>query len=482
MARRLPLGPRLALAFALPATVALLACGGVAYVGTRNQLEEELGKRLCAVATVVAQGIPKDLALALEPGDDETRTAQNIRRRLEQALQGTGVSRVLLVDPALTVHLETGSEFLIGAQMSRLSMDRVEMDRALAGTATPSVLFSGPDGTLYKSCYAPVPGDGPPLLIVVQGAADLFRTLTGLGILYLVLLALALGVLTSVAYAVARQIAVPLFKLSQDARVMGQGHLERPVSVVTDDEVGQVARALDEMRQQLRARDEERQMMLAGIAHEVRNPLGGMELYAGILAETVADLPGETPAHLTDELKNAVGRIRRELGYLGGVVNDFLSFARDVPAQRREVNVKSLMQEVLSLASAEATKRNTQLILSPAVDEKLSLQVDDGQVRGALLNLVQNAVQACPDNAKVELNAQRVDGMVALSVADNGPGMSQESLQKALTPFFTTKEKGTGLGLPLVVKTARTHGGRLDVKTSPGQGFTATMLLPVTRS
>src|SRR3954467_13383404 len=98
MAKRLPLGKRLALAFAVPAASAVLVCGAVAYAGTKRVLEEELGRRLCSLAAVAASTVPADLAAAVEPGDETTRTAQNVRRKLEAVQDGTGVSRVMLVD------------------------------------------------------------------------------------------------------------------------------------------------------------------------------------------------------------------------------------------------------------------------------------------------------------------------------------------------------------------------------------------------
>ncbi|MEW5852820.1 MAG: HAMP domain-containing sensor histidine kinase [Myxococcota bacterium] len=478
MPRRLPLGPRLALAFAAPATAAVLACGAVAYVGTRDALEEELGRRLCALAQVAASTIPADLAATLQEGDEDTRTAQNIRRRLESVRVGGSAARVMLVDADRRVRLDSDGRLPIGASAPRLQFDQVEMERALTGTPSASVLFEGPDGALYKSCYAAVPAAEIPMVVAVEGAADLFRTLRALAGLYAVLVAVALILLVATAYTVARSLARPLFRLSQQARTMGEGELGRPIDVAADDEVGQVARALDEMRLRLLARDQERQMMLAGIAHEVRNPLGGMELYAGILSETAAELPPDVPAPLRHEIKNAVDRIRKELGHLSGVVNDFLMFARDVPPQRKELNVRQLLGEVSQLCAADGRNRQVEVAVEPEVPESLHAALDEGQIRRALLNLAQNAVQASPTGTRVRLSAALEGQFLTLAVQDQGPGMSREALQNALTPFFTTKEKGTGLGLPLVVKIARSHGGRLELTTEPGQGCRAELVLP----
>jgi signal transduction histidine kinase len=460
--------------------VAVITCGLVAYAGTRDALEVELGRRLCALAHVAAASIPADLAATLEVGDEDTRTSQNIRRRLQWALAGGSASRVILADTDRRVRVDSAGVLPIGAEATRLQFDQVEIDRALAGTPTASVLFQGPDGQLYKSCYAAVPDAAPPMIVAVDGAADLFRTLRTLAGLFALLLLVALALLVVTASATARSLARPLAELSGRARAMGEGALDQPVSVSgqADPEVVEVAQAMDEMRRHLAARDQERQMMLAGIAHEIRNPLGGMELYAGILAETVGELPDTVPEPLRDEARNAVARVRKELACLSSVVNDFLSFARDQPPQRRNVVLRDLLGEVANLCGPEARARGVTVTVGAVTPEGLSAELDEGQLRRALLNLAQNAVQASPSGTTVELAAGMDGPFLVLAVADQGPGMEATQLESALTPFFTTKEKGTGLGLPLVVKIARTHGGRLDVTTTPGQGCVARLVLP----
>ncbi len=131
--------------------------------------------------------------------------------------------------------------------------------------------------------------------------------------------ALGLGIIVLLTALMARRLTGPLGRLAGAAERIGRGDLEAAVPVETRDEVGQLAARLDEMRAALRARDERLQMMLAGIAHEVRNPLGGLELYAGLLREGLAGQP--------DRLAE-VARVEREIGYLKNVVSDFLEYAR----------------------------------------------------------------------------------------------------------------------------------------------------------
>src|SRR5262249_27645745 len=152
---------------------------------------------------------------------------------------------------------------------------------------------------------------------------------------------------------------------------------------------GQLAEAMDRMRVQLAERDARMQQMLAGIAHEVRNPLAGMTLFAGILQDELPE---------GDERRGHVDRIRKELGYLERVVNEFLEFARRPRPELAAVPLDELLPEVAQLASTEA--------ITVAVEPTdLVAQVDRSQLRRALLNLAKNAVQAAAaaDQTEVKL-------------------------------------------------------------------------------
>jgi signal transduction histidine kinase len=212
-------------------------------------------------------------------------------------------------------------------------------------------------------------------------------------------------------------------------------------------------------------------MMLAGIAHEVRNPLGGMELYAGLLRD---DLQGDAEklAHLH--------RIERELGQLKTIVTEFLEYARRPRPQLEARDVSEILGEVRDLVAANAGPRQVEVTLEA---EPARVDCDAGQLRRAILNLAQNAVQACPDDGtgRVRLGCARKNGEVLVTVGDTGQGIAPELLAKIWTPFYTTKQSGTGLGLAFVREIARDHHARLDVESRPG-GTTFTLALPGAQS
>jgi signal transduction histidine kinase len=225
---------------------------------------------------------------------------------------------------------------------------------------------------------------------------------------------------------------------------------------------------MDRMRLQLAERDAKMQQMLAGIAHEVRNPLAGMTLFADILKD-------ELPAG--DERRGHVDKIQRELGYLERVVNDFLEYARRPRPELAEVPLPELLAEVAQMASThdiEVTAEGG----APAY-----VHADKAQLRRALLNLARNAVQAAlaadhRGKDAVKLAAREHGGELWLDVWNRGKEISPETSGKLFEPFYTTREKGTGLGLAFARDIAVDHGGRIELTSADGE-TTFSVVLPL---
>jgi signal transduction histidine kinase len=283
----------------------------------------------------------------------------------------------------------------------------------------------------------------------------------------LLLLALGGAVLGAAAAVVAaHSVTRPLHALAGAARRMGAGDLDAAVPVAgARGEVETLRRTLEEMRQALRARDREREVMLAGIAHEVRNPLGAMALYAGALATDVAGRP--EAAH--------VDRIQRELTGLSRLVEDFLDYARHRAPALEPVEGGALAEEVRQLCQPLAAERGVGLEAAGAG----AFQADRHQLRRAALNLVRNALEASPPGGAVELSVEVAGGEARLAVLDRGPGLPAEVRARLFEPFCTTRPGGTGLGLALARKVALAHGGALAVGDREGGGTAARLTLPL---
>lgn len=436
---------KLLMAVLLPAVATLALFGLLAHEVARRSLEDEMGERLATAAAGVAMLILPEQLAAIGPGDEGSNTYANLQRRIAQARERLGVRRVALVARDLTGRGDSDNLIALGASAHELGADQVELDRAAAGTPSSSPLFWGRDGRAYKRAYARVGADG---FVVVEGSAQYFARLAAFRRWLVAGGALCLALIVALTAFLSGRMTGPLGRLARAAERIGRGDLSAPVSVETRDEIGYLAARLDEMRAALQARDERMQMMLAGIAHEVRNPLGGLELYAGLLREGLNDQP---------ERLAEVARVDRELGYLKNVVSEFLDFARRSAPVVESVPVRALLEEVAEICPA----KGAQVTVDAAGD--LVAEVDRGQLRRAILNLAKNAVAAAGAGGMVVLAARARGNRVEWEVRDNGPGIPEEIRPKIFTPFFTTREKGTGLGLAFVQEIARDHGADVTV-------------------
>jgi len=458
---------RFALAAALPALVSLAVMALLADRLARRALEDELSARLVAAAKTAAAALPADRVVRLAPGDEGTRTYGHVRARLEAVAQATE-TRLLVVRPDRTALADSDGRVRIGERVAARERDRLEIAQASAGRAVPSqVLFEGTDGRLHKAGYAPLlePGGRVVAVVGADGTAPSFETLRAFR-RTLATVAVAGALLGALVAALAAlTVTRPLMRITLAARRIARGDLETPLwRRKRKDEIGTLRDTLEEMRRALHARGEERETLLAGIAHEVRNPLGALDLFAGLLAEELAERP--EAAH--------VARIRAELAALSKVVEEFLDFARARPPVREPVDLAQLLGEVADLAQPLATARQ----VSISVEGVGEARADREQLRRAAVNLVRNAVEAAPAASLVELVARAADGEAAIEVADRGAGLPPAAREKLFRPFFTTKPRGTGLGLALAKKVADAHGGTLALEDRAGGGTIARLVVP----
>jgi signal transduction histidine kinase len=215
--------------------------------------------------------------------------------------------------------------------------------------------------------------------------------------------------------------------------------------------------------------------LAAGLAHEIRNPLNSLSLNMQMLEE---DLVGD-PRLGT---RRVLAITRGEIGRLERLVTDFLAYARPRPLERRRLLAVSLLEHARDLLAGQAAAERIQLRVEDLAPGAW-LEVDPQQVSQLLLNLTQNAFFACHEHercrpGRVVLRARRVEGQVALEVEDNGVGIAEADREKVFEVFYSTRKGGTGLGLAIARRIATSHGGDLEVESTPNEGTVMRLWLP----
>jgi two-component system sensor histidine kinase FlrB len=208
--------------------------------------------------------------------------------------------------------------------------------------------------------------------------------------------------------------------------------------------------------------------MAAGLAHQLRTPLATALLYAGNLSR----------AQLSeaDRLRFAE-RVQARLRDLERMIQDMLIFVRGAPAARDAIEVGELLAEVAQVAEPQMQAGAVRLEVSADCGAAF-VHGHREALAGALLNLLENALQACSPGGSVRLEARSADASVTVRVCDTGAGMEEAVQARLFEPFFTTRSEGTGLGLAIVRTVVQSHGGEIAVQSKPGQGSVFAVTLP----
>jgi len=434
-------------------------------------VEKELGARLVAVARVAAQITEKTAAVwpvtSLQPGDDESRRMTELRRELLPFLTNAGLSRLVIFNLQQEIYFDSRNELGIGQEYVRLRFDVAEIVRAAGGEAGSAKLFTEANQQPFKAAYAPLK-EGNEIRAVVgvegsaaslQAVAETRRVLWTIGIFGL-LIAAATGVLF------ARQITQPLERLRQAAAAIGAGETPKLLKISGNEEVAFLARTMEEMRQAIARREQNLRMMLAGVAHEIRNPLGGIELFAGLLEK---DVP--------ETLQPQVKKIQHEVRQLNAIVQDFLEYARPTASHQQKISLQALLDDVREALGEHAKD----ILWKVEISRDVAAEADYSQTRRMLLNLLRNALEAMNGKGEIRIVAEEQNQYVAISIYDTGPGIPPELAEKIFEPFFTTKAQGSGLGLALVQRLAEQNRGRVELVPNE-QGAHFRLLLPVAQT
>ncbi len=415
--------------------LALLVADGVLlglYRSMRQRLEEELGWRLVAIASGAAAVVNEEDWLRLAAGD--SAQVDDLTRDLTGLRQVNSVTTIFVFDLDRRTLLDIGGQYPIGESNPALLVDLEAVTTALAGWPVATRLYSSRGGFL-KSAYAPVTDTNNNVVggVGVEASATFFQTLrnmkrTLIGAALLVSLGLVLIGFTVARLWVTRERLEARLSRAETLASMGQ--------------------------------------MTAMLAHEIRNPLG--------IIKGAADRVGKRYSLDQDEVFRF---IPEEVDRLERTLNAYLDFAHARAAMEVE-DLTRVIARTLEFLQVELERKGI------AVETRFEpgsflVRCDAHLMRQALLNIFLNARDAMPAGGGLTVTLEQRGNRVLLTITDTGIGMSEDIRARATEPFFTNKEKGSGLGLAVVRRAVEDLGGKLEIQSRLGAGTSVILQLPL---
>src|SRR6266581_4750403 len=214
-------------------------------------------------------------------------------------------------------------------------------------------------------------------------------------------------------------------------------------------------------------------LLAAGVAHEIGNPLNSLNIHLQLMERQARKFDGAARA----ELQESIDVARSEVIRLDSIVTQFLRAIRPTRPQLRPENINTIVQEAVRFFASEIQDRD--IVVEQELRSDLPLiQLDRDQMKQAFYNVIKNSVEAMKRRGILRIRTDMDDSHVFINFVDTGGGMSAENLSRVFEPYFTTKASGTGLGLLIVRRIVREHGGELSIESSQDKGLTLTIRLP----
>jgi two-component system, OmpR family, sensor kinase len=284
---------------------------------------------------------------------------------------------------------------------------------------------------------------------------------------------IALAIALAAGYLVARALSQRVGRLEQAARKVAAGDFSNPIRAESDDELGQLAAAFDDMQNQLARLDRARKQFIASASHELRTPIFSLGGFLELLADE--DLDDETRRQFLDQLRGQVDRMRK-------LATELLDLSRlesgALELRPEPTDLGQLAREVAA-EFTPAAQRHDSVVVLDLHREPIELECDPERVAQVLRILLDNALVHTPAGTGVRVSADRRNGHVRLEVSDRGQGIKRQNMPHIFEPFFTSNEEaqGAGLGLAIARELAERMRGRLTVRSAPGS-TTFSLVLP----
>jgi signal transduction histidine kinase len=401
----------------------------VLYDRAKSHLDNELGERLRAIATTLSRAVE----LSSPDGVSVEGVDASLLMMLHLVRSENSLSNIVILTPEGRTLVDLAEYSERGEMNPFIELDYSAVALARAGIPAYTSLYRS-GGIYLKSAYAPVVSVDERVsgIVGVEAGAGFFTVLRAL--------TKAIIVIDAASAVIVLVLAVFFYR---ESRSLDRAH----AAVLRGENLATMGR------------------MVAGIAHEIRNPLSIIKTSAERLAKKY-DSDDEIFSYISEEVDD-----------LNSILTAYLNFARAEKADFRPHPIQRIVRRCLQILDGEIQSKRINLV-QDLPKEEIMVHGDDKRLQQALLNVLINACQAVDERGTIEVSVKPSAKFAYITIKDNGTGIGERQLKEVLKPFYTTKRHGSGLGLTIADDTVKEHNGSLDIKSAPGSGTEVVMSLP----
>ncbi|MFQ6674007.1 MAG: ATP-binding protein [Fidelibacterota bacterium] len=439
------------------------------YWYTRSALEDQLDKRLLAVCEITANNLNRELLYVLSGEPSMTAVRAAFEKELSRFLVDK-VDGIAVYGPGGTQLAHVGFGENDDPNISLLL-------GAFSGVPTGpepvvSEIYQLP-GRGYLKAAARKVNTGPdsPAVLMVWGGADFMSVIDQMvGSVFWIFLASMIAAI-SLAMVFSRSLIRPVRQLSAYARSIQRNIHAGEVDLDRTDEFGDLNRSLVEMHTEIRENEQSTKQLLSGIAHEIKNPLGGMEIFSGLLKEELSESSRGTD---TEERGLYLEKIMGELRHLKQIVTEYLDYARPLKDNLKPLQLETVFEDAYRLLLPELKQKKVRYALTG----NAVILGDESKLRRVFVNLLKNSLQAVGNGGTIAVSIEDRKGIGAIVGSDDGVGIPAQDIDRVVLPHFTTQDRGYGLGLTIARNIIEEMNGTIVAESEAGNGTTFRMELP----
>ena len=456
---------RIIVTFCIITILLVLVFSFLSYRFVRKLYLDQLSDQVNIVTKMISHQIDNKYLDLLQVGMPTNSTVNYFKKIFRENLNNGYHSQIFIFDKDFNIIIHSDSGIKANDHDPLLLLNQKEISDLRTNESIVTLPFKGNDNEWYLWGFFRL--DNNYWLALKENASKLERVEEfALDFFYLGLGGVILTIL--IAWFMARTLTKPIDQLVDFSHQIGQENYTVQVPQNTHGELKILAQSMDKMKTDIDAHNKEKEKMLAQIAHEIRNPLGGIELLANLTKE---DLLKESNACSVST--EYLDKIICEINSLKSLITSYLNFSRPLPADPEWIETDKFLKEIDYNFRTNLLRRNIKISFKNDVEK---IWFDPSHLKQIFLNLMTNSLESIKQNGNISISVYKENKKWKISFSDDGSGIDEKNQSRIFEPFFTTKKDGTGLGLAICKKLCTENKADLKAENNSEKGLTFTII------